>query len=184
MKKIVKLAIIRKDDSDPCPFGLPIPFGCQTAGQNIDKMFPLEKLGASSTKDELAKIATANQRLHAWGIMNSGEKPQQCKYAGKIFPEQKGVDCNKGDTAEGQPEAGVLLGSPAYSKNFAGVSLDGLYSYPLGFLADYNISRNSFYGIYSISGSPIPKELHKPVIDILHEHYEERQKILRLQNNK
>ena len=158
MKKIVKLAVIRKNDSEPCPFGLDIIFGCKTAGENIDRMFPTEKLSKDlngASEDEIKKVADANRRLHAWIVMSGTAEPAPCKYAGKLFPDQNGVDCNYGDAASGQPESAVLLGSPAYSKHFTGVSLDGLYSYPLGYLADYNISRNSFYGIYSIQGTNI-----------------------------
>ena len=47
-----KLAMIRKDDEDGCPFGLGIPHACQTVGELVDRMAPLDSLGDESSEDE------------------------------------------------------------------------------------------------------------------------------------
>lgn len=148
-KKIVKLAVIRKDDADPCPFGLSIPFGCKNAGNIIDKMAPLEMAGPDATDEERQKIAKANKKLFTWRLMESAEEPIPCKYASSIMDNQDAVSCNYTDTAPGVGDV-PLLGSPFYSRVMSGIALDGLYSVPVGYYADYNISRNLFYGIYSI----------------------------------
>lgn len=176
-KKRVKLAVIRKDNDSSCPFGLSIPNGCKIAGEAIDRMFPLEGLGLEATDDEKEKIIAANKRLLSWMVMNQTTEPQLCKYAGKLFPGRDAVDCNFGDTAAGQTASGTLLGSPFYSQFFAGIGLDGLYSYPLGFYGDSNISRNLFYGIYSLQGSDKDKErLIKIAIEALYNAIEEKKK--------
>ena len=47
----------------------------------------------------------------------------------------------------------MILGAPFYSKVYNNIGLDGIYSYPLGYYADNNISRNLYYGMYSLMGS-------------------------------
>lgn len=149
MSKKIKLAVIRDNESTPCPYGLPITEGCQAAGETIDNMMPLNKLGEKASDEEKAEVIKANQYLLNW--RGTGEP---CKYAAKLFPsKQNKVDCSYGDTAAGIRESGALLGSPFYSQHFSGISLDGLYSFPLGFFSDYNLGRSTFYGIYSLQGS-------------------------------
>ena len=155
-KKVVKLAVIRKEDADPCPFGLSIPFGCKHAGETIDKMAPLSIAGEDATLEEREKIAKANKKFYTWQLMNSTEKPKPCKYAASIMDNQGAVDCNYSDTAPGVKGA-PILGSPFYSRVMSGVGLDGLYSVPLGYYADFNISRNLYYGIYSIQANANPE---------------------------
>ena len=76
----------------------------------------------------------------------------------------------------GQSQKSVLLGSPFYSRLFAGIGLDGLSSYPLGWLADYGISRNTYYGIYNIETSlKLKPELIKIAIRIIGERYSAKQ---------
>jgi len=155
-KKIVKLAVIRNDESEPCPFGLSIPSACKIAGDTVDKMTDLNSLD-DDMEPHRESILKANNSVLKW---NSNGK--NCKYADKLFPNSPTVECNFGDTAPTQKQEGTLLGSPFYSQHFAGIGLDGLYSYPLGFYADYNISRNTYYGIYSLQGSEEnKKELYK-----------------------
>jgi len=169
-----KLAVIRSNSDDTCPFGLSIPTGCKLAGGNIDRMFPLEKLGSQATPEEKQKIAAANTRLLTMVVMGGGETPAECRYAANLFPEKEAVDCDHGDTAAGESSKGSLLGSPFYSHVFSGVGLDGLYSYPLGFYADSNISRNLFYGIYSLQGGYSKEELVKLAIKALYDSIDER----------
>ena len=151
-KKKVKLAIIRRDDADVCPFGLSIPTACKIAGSVVDRMAPLDALGPNATDEEKEKVTEANKRLLRWSVMQSEEPPTTCKYVSNLFPQKKAVDCNWGDTAAGQTGKGALLGSPFYSKVFNDYALTGAYSIPIGYYADNNISRNTYYGAYSLQG--------------------------------
>ncbi len=152
MGKVVKLAIVRTDDADPCPFGLPIPFGCKHAGEFIDKMAPLKVVGEDGTDKDKDQIRKANKKLLTWRLMESAEEPEQCKYSSDVVKSHDAVVCNYEDSAPGVGNA-PFTGAPFYSKVMQGMGLEGLTSYPIGYYADYNISRNSFYGEYSIQGS-------------------------------
>lgn len=154
-KKLIKLSIIRDNESQGCPFGLSIPSACKIAGDTVKNMTSISDLD-DTTKEQENSIINSNNRILRWKSTN-----QQCIYADKLFPNSPTVECNFGDTAPTQKEKSVLLGSPFYSQHFAGIGLDGLYSYPLGFYADYNISRNTYYGIYSLQGMNQNKDLNK-----------------------
>lgn len=151
-KKRLKIAIVRKNDADQCPFGLSIPFGCKHAGGVIDNMAPTSVLGEDASEEDKAKIARANKRLMTLRLTQTAEKPCKCKYASNTIDGKDAVICNYEDTAPGVPPA-PILGSPFYSRVMSGIGLDGLYTYPIGYYADYNVSRNLFYGIYSIQAS-------------------------------
>jgi hypothetical protein len=155
VNKVVKLAIIRTNTEDSCPFGLNIPYGCRNAGDLIAKMAPVDSLGDESSKEEKGSIAKANNRLFMWH--NPG---QRCSFAGKLFTEKPTVECNWHSNAEGISEKGIL-GAPFYSKVYNNIGLDGIYSYPLGYYADNNISRNIYYGLYSLMGGEQDADLVK-----------------------
>lgn len=152
MKRHLKLAEIRKNDNEPCPFGLPIPFGCKCAGSNIEKMAPLDVMGKDTSEDEQKMIGTANTKLLAWNLLRSTERPTQCPYAGHILEDKDAVECNYEDTAPGEGSAQALQAAPFYSKMFSGV-INGLYTYPVGYYSDYNVSRNLYFGTYSLQGA-------------------------------
>lgn len=155
-KKIVKLAVIRDNEDTPCPFGLPIAQACSTIGEYIERMAPLSMASEEATPEDLEKVIEANLRVMRWALMMSDGEPRPCKFAGKLFPDkQNKVECNYDDTAPGVSEKGVLLGSPFYSQHFSGVGLDGLYSYPMGWLQDpaSGLARNTYYGLVSLQGS-------------------------------
>lgn len=147
-KKIHKLAVIRDNKDQKCPFGLSIPFACSSAGEAITKMAPLDVLGEDADESDKEKLAQANQKL----LMMQGSGGR-CAYAGKIFKEHNSVECNFGSNAPGVHNNDGLMGSPFYSKVYDNIAYDGLYSYPLGWYGDSNISRNLYYGAYSIQGS-------------------------------
>lgn len=151
-KGVKKLAVIRENSDVRCPFGLSIPKACHVAGEYVDKMAPLEDLPMETTEEEKQLVAKANNKLLSWALMQDTTEIKTCKYLSSFFKDKSAVDCNWGDTAAGTPNSAALLGSPFYSRIFSGVGLDGLYSYPIGWYADYNISRNLFYGIYSLQG--------------------------------
>ncbi len=165
-KKIVRLAVIRKDDDDPCPYGLAIPLACKSVGTLVDRMAPLEALELNATPEDKAKIVDANMKLWAWGLMQSAEEPMPCRYAGKLFEDERAaVECNHGDTASGMTEKGVLLGSPYYSQMFAGVGIEGVAAFPIGFYADYNTTRNLYFSSSSFAASNIDREYIKKLAD-------------------
>jgi hypothetical protein len=146
-RPIIKLSVIRKDDAAPCdtcPFGLPIPFGCENAGEAIDKMAPLKIMGPDTSPEESAAIAQANNHLLKW--KGSG----QCKYAAKIIEGKDAVDCSFETEAAGETGNAAFEGTPWYYKHFSGVGMDGLYSYPLGYFSDNSIDRGMYYGMFSI----------------------------------
>jgi len=148
----LKLAEVRTNTESPCPFGLPIPFGCQYAGVFVDKMAPVDVMGEDSTKEEKVSIGGANTKMLAWSLLRTSEKPKQCRYVGHIIEANKAVECNFDDSAPGEGPAQALLAAPFYSKIFSGV-VNGLYTYPVGYYSDYNISRNLYFGTYSLQGA-------------------------------
>lgn len=152
MKRHLKLAEIRTNDDVKCPFGLPIPFGCEYAGSHVERMAPLDIMGPDSSKQEQKSISDANTKLLAWNLLRSPDKPSQCPYVGKLIQGKDMVECNYDDSAPGQGPGQALQGAPFYSKIFSGV-LNGLYTYPVGFYSDYNVSRNLYYGTYSLQGA-------------------------------
>jgi len=147
-----KLAEIRKNDNQPCPFGLPVPFGCQYAGQHTDRMAPVSIMGKDTSDKEKVMIGNANTKLLAWNLLRSSEQPTQCPYAGHILPDKDAVECNYEDAAPGQGPSQALMAAPFYSKIFSGV-INGLFTYPTGFYSDYNISRNLYFGVNSLVGA-------------------------------
>jgi len=137
-KKIRKLAVIRSDNDQKCPYGLPISSACQNVGEVIYRMAPIDVLGSDSSEEEKFEITEANNHLYRW--KSEGE---QCPFAGKIFKKISGtVECNWGSNAPGQAP-NSLKGSPLFWRMFGGgenVGLNGLFSYPL----------NMYYAPFSI----------------------------------
>ncbi|MCK9567725.1 hypothetical protein M0R72_02095 [Candidatus Pacearchaeota archaeon] len=158
MKRHLKLAEIRKNDESPCPFGLPIPFGCQNAGEHVDQMAPFDVMGKDVSEDEKEMLSAANTKLLAWNLLRSTDKPSPCKYAGHILEHNNAAECNHDDSAPGQGPAQPLMPAPYYSKMFNGI-ITGLTTYPAGYLSDYNQSRNIYFGVYSTQGSSERRDL-------------------------
>lgn len=163
-KKIVKLAVIRKNSEQPCPFGLPIPFGCEHAGNTITKMASFSSNDEFSDSDK-EQIAEANTRLLAWNLEHSAEESCKCPYAATIMEKHDAVECNYEDTAPGVGQSNIV-GPPFYSQVFMTTALNGLYSLPIGYYGDYSASRNLFFGIYSLQGSPVMDNLLKKIAEI------------------
>lgn len=154
-KKVVKLAVIRDHEDNSCPFGLDIPFGCKSAGDTIDKMAPLSILGEEADDEEIKMISDANKKLLL--LQGSG---QRCLYAGKVFTEQKSVECNFDSHAPGL-DSNTFVPSSFYSRVYDNVAYDGLYSVPLGWFGESNTSRNLYYGAYSLTSSDSRKKINK-----------------------
>ena len=107
MKK-VKLAIIRgKEVNGGCPFSLDISAACSSVGGAIDQMTPTQGL-----KDG-GKTAANNKVIY-----HTQKNGEQCKYAAQIIEEKNVVNCDFGDTGEGQGDTGYLPGSPLYISNW------------------------------------------------------------------
>lgn len=154
-KKIVKLAVIRTNEDEPCPFGLKIPYACKKAGEIVSKMAPIDILGDKVEKDEIKALVRANRKL-----MILEADGNRCPYADKVFSDKKAVECNFDSNAPGISQVG-LEPSKFYSKVYDNIAYDGLYSYPMGWYGDNNISRNLYYGAYSLQGSEEKKEIEK-----------------------
>ena len=148
MSKIVKLAMLRKNEASPCPFGLDITKGCQMAGNAIDKMAPLNIMGEDSSVEEKAQIANANNHIFRW--MATGTP---CKYASQILEEKNIVNCSWDENAAGEHLEGSLSGSEYFWKFFNQTGIDGLYNYPKGVVVDTVLPTpgNSPYSIEGIA---------------------------------
>jgi len=158
MKKLVKLAIIRDNNNDPCPYGLSIDFACKNSGEIVNKMFPIDAWSEATPEDK-QKIKEANIRLLIWTLMMKGEQPTQCIYADDLFPDkQDKVNCSYGDTAAGQH-----IGS----KMFAGMGLSGMGAIPFAALTENNVMKNTYYGVLSLHGKNNVDKLVSLAIDIL-----------------
>lgn len=146
---VVKESTIRGKNVRNCPFGLPIPEGCENAGNSIVRMAPVED------DSELDEVAKANRLVYAYH-----KECRKCPYADKILDEYGKVDCDFGDTAAGK-RVPAFRGSPLFPQTFHGIGLDGLYGYPLGFYADNNESRNLFFGLFSLLGFNTIEKINK-----------------------
>lgn len=146
---ISKNAIIRGDEITRCPFGLPIPNACKNAGDSVSRMAPTE----NHKGDE--KLSKANRIIYAYY-----KTCKECPYADKILEAHDKVDCDFGDTAQGQKSTS-FTGSPIYPQTFTGVGLNGMHGFPLGFYADNNESRNLFFGLFSLLGFANTSEMVK-----------------------
>jgi len=142
---IKKKCYIRSDTKGDrqCPFGLPITGGCNYAGNCVAHMCPLEMV----PEERREQTKKANQRVYIYHKTNS-----RCLYAADIIEGKDAVNCDFGDVGAGM-HAPAFQGSPLYAQTFAGIGLDGLYAFPLGFYADNNQSRNLFEGLFSLIGT-------------------------------
>ena len=141
---IKKLAIIRDNKDEKCPFSLSIPFACKNAGSLVEKMAPISMVGEDADKEDIENLAKANNRIL---IMEANKEP--CKYNDKIFEDKLKCECNFDSTVSGVKES-PLAASPFYSRVYDNVALDGLYNLPIG--GDMNISRNLYYAVQSLQG--------------------------------
>lgn len=136
---------IRQNDGDRCPFGLPIPQACENVGPAIERMAP---------ENDSEKIGKANRIVYVYH-----KTCEKCPYADKILKKFGKVDCDFGDTGEGEKSV-PLAGSPVYPNTF-GSGIQGLYGYPLGWYSDSNQSRNMFFGLFSLLGGQKPEHIIK-----------------------
>ena len=141
-----------------CPFGLPIALACRHAGGSVAHMCPLAAVGDGHRE----RVAKANKRIYI-----HHKEGERCSYAVDIMdqdPKDPLVNCDFGDVGQGTGGA-TFEGSPLYAQTFAGVGLDGLYAFPLGFYADNNASRNLFQGLFSMLGGFAPDIIKQAVCE-------------------
>lgn len=126
--KIVKLAIVRENSTNKCPFGLDITDSCKCVGKlvnNMTSIIPQDNEQQKLTTSEIETLKDSNNRI----LMFAEEKAEQCKYANFIFEDRNMVECSFGDNGSG---VGTInnLNSPGTLHQYLGV---GFYSVPIGF---------------------------------------------------
>lgn len=150
-----RLAVIRGSGIRECPFGLPITTACQTAGDAVTRMQPLDEV--SPKKRDACK--TANRR-----IFRHYANGTQCPFADSIVDSKNVVNCDYGDAAEGVHSV-ALPASPSYPRVFNGLWPTGLFAYPVNFYQDNYESRQIFSGIYSIYSQTGEINIRNGIID-------------------
>ncbi len=135
-----------------CPFGLPIPEGCSSAGGSgcgskfaaIYNMTPLESLDKDSILE--AKEYNQDQLLLV-------EEPKKCPYADAIVEKKNTVDC-KFDAKQPLVPAGNvgLNGSPLHPGVVVGDMPQAQYGYPLDYYSDNNENQRVYYNLSSLVG--------------------------------
>ena len=141
MKK--KLAMIRQQDANECPFGLPIALACKNAGDTVLKMQPLEDVPSEQRK----RYKGANRRAY-----RHHQDGKRCIYADKIIEGKDIVNCDFGDFGEGIRDHPIRP-SPYYPRVFNGIAQTGLYVYPVGSYSDNSEAQQLFSGINSMYAS-------------------------------
>jgi len=149
MKK--KSWIKSKSFEDFCPFGLPLTQACRYAGDATLKMCPLDYTEEEDQKEE---IKIANKRVYIYH-----KTGKRCPFAVNIMGKDM-VNCDWGDVGQGVGGA-ELTGSPLYPSTFAGIGIENLYGFPLGFYADNNQSRNTPHGLFSLLGKKKEKNIKR-----------------------
>ena len=130
-----KLAIIRSDTNNSCPFGLPIINACSNVGKAIFKMKAIDD------KDD-------NKTLNHNNLVYFYDKTgAPCPFAENILINNNKVNCDFNDTGAGI-KMPTIDGSPLYPKIFT----DELYNNQQGYYGDNDTARNLFLGLYSLLG--------------------------------
>ncbi len=161
MKKIVKLAVIRSNSEDRCPYGLDISGACQSVGKTIQSMLPayFPKDDPQSPKlepKEIEQRVKTNQEIFLWQA-----EGQSCPYAGKIMDlegKEEKIDCKWGEEGIGFGSGSGVIGSPYFYRHFSGIGLDGLYSIPLGYYSFNDLSRSTYQNFYGVENYANTKE--------------------------
>jgi len=142
---MIKLAMIRKDGIDGCPFGLSITSSCSNVGKLIYNMVPLSP---KQTKEEQLNIINNNQENFVENADGS-----RCPYASKILSDKDAVECDYEPIEE---PTDTLAGSPYYVQQFPGTGLNGLYAPPIGYNGDNPVDRGNFGDYFSTNASGKP----------------------------
>lgn len=140
MRKII--ATIRGPNTlHQCPYGLEISISCQSVGEAIYKMEPLDEVPL----EQLKKYVQANRKVYRHEM--TGDR---CPYSDKIPLNRNDlVNCDYGDQGAGEREWPMPQNS-SYPRMFSGVGQAGLYAYPIGAYTDYPGTLQTVSpGIYS-----------------------------------
>lgn len=88
----VKLAVIRDNEVNKCPFGLHIPDACLSAGTTVERMTVIKAADpdVGLTESEANVIMEANRRVFAYSV----DKPSKCVFANFIFNKEGKTECN------------------------------------------------------------------------------------------
>jgi hypothetical protein len=114
-----KLAVIRQDGRDKCPFGLPIKEACESAGRTVLNMLEIKSCPA----DEREEQTRVNNQV--FNVYAEGKK---CIFADKILEKEDMVHCDYREGGEGISDY-PMLPSPYYPRLFNG--LPNQFSGPL-----------------------------------------------------
>ena len=126
-----------------CPFGLPIPFGCKTAGRCMSMMTSLDGDGGSDDPEDKSMIVAENL-----GTLLSCSDASRCSYA-DLFVNNKDndgvvVDCKFNPSMKEVPAGNIgLNGSPLVLKHYVGDINAPLKTGPSGYITDDN--NNGLY---------------------------------------
>lgn len=131
----VKLAMFRSNDQAQCPYGLPIPFGCQRAGKSIASLTRLDQGG--SAEENIGKITSISS-------------PEACLFNQTEIPPGNGEEFVECSAPEGSSQKLGPRGSPFFYRPLAGVGAEALNTIPLGYYNDNSVDRGYYYGNYSI----------------------------------
>jgi hypothetical protein len=126
-----------------CPYGLPIPFGCKTAGKCVSMMSHIDK--ADKIEDpEASSMAVVEN----WGTLLSCSDASRCPHADLFVNSKDGdgvaVDCKFDAERKDAPAGNVgLNGSPLVLRHYVGDINEPLQSGPSGYVSDDN--NNGLY---------------------------------------
>lgn len=113
-----KLAIIRDNDNNKCPYNLDVIGACSVVGDAVLTMKPIEL----ANDDEVEDVKKNNQLIYM--TKQTGER---CPFANEIMKQFDKVDCSYGDSAAGEHGGGHIPASPLYPRTFIG---DGVHPNP------------------------------------------------------
>lgn len=124
-----KLAVLRDNENNRCPFKLPIPAACKNIGDAVlDLSFENEEENNNILNDKI----------------NSNDI-HPCFFANKILKDHVICDLDEDELDHNH----MPVGSPLYFKPLSGSSFFGTYMNPAGYYNDNSIDR-SYQTLYSI----------------------------------
>ncbi len=123
-----------------CPFGLPIPFGCKTAGKCISMMSTTNNIEDSEEKSTVT--------INNWETLFACSDAKRCPHADLFVKSKEGdgvaVDCKFDPDMKAMPAGNVgLNGSPLYPNYYVGDINAPLRVGPSGYVTDDN--NNGLY---------------------------------------
>lgn len=131
--------------SKGCPFGLPVAFGCKTAGGCVSMMSSVEDI--EDAEDKSMSV------IQNWEILFACDNVKRCPYADVFVKSEEGgfaVDCKFDPNTNSLPAGNVgLNGSPLYPNYYVGDINVPLKGGPAGYMSDDNNSGLYFGELFS-----------------------------------